>query len=542
MKGGSLVVQALKRHGVEFVFGLVDTTILDILDALHAEPSIRYIAVRHEQVASMMADGYARSTGRPGVCLTQCGAGAMNLLYGVASAYRDSVPLVLITGNVESQHIGTEAWHDLDLMALYAPVTKWTTRIQSPHDIPATIERAFQTAMSGRPGPVHVNIPKDVQAAEAPASPTAAGASMTTTPPEISDMDLYRAVAALAEAERPMIFAGGGVIWANASDLLIRFSELSGIPVAVSDTARGAIPESHPNAYGPTGFFGSKAATDALKDADVVIGLGTRFPDVNVGSGGLNISRSATVIQNNIDASLIGRRVPAAIGIAGDARQCLEALLAKWPDAKPQALAARASRVATVKRAIESERVASLTTPPPGADTRIPIQAVVGEIAAVLGKDAIIAIDGGLHCFFSSRLKIEHPGSFLVSAGLGAMGYGLPAAMGAKLAHPQRPAVALVGDGGFAMVSQDLETAIRCEIPVVIVVYNNNAFGAQRIRQQRDYDGRLFGTTHNNPDFGELAKLYGAEGRTIRAIGDFRPAFETLLQAGRTAVIDVHIQ
>jgi acetolactate synthase-1/2/3 large subunit len=539
MNGGRLLVQSLKRHGTEFVFGLVDTTILDILDALHDEPSIRYISVRHEQVASMMADGYARATGRPGVCLTQCGAGAMNLLYGVASAHRDSVPLVLITGNIESKFIGTDAWHDLDLMGLFAPVTKWTTCVKDASEIPATLQRAFQTAMSGRPGPVHVNIPKDVQAAKALALAEDAAAEAKADPPAISAADIGRAVTMLAEAERPVIFAGGGVIWAGASDLLLRFSERSGIPVIVSDTARGAIPESHPNAFGPSGFFGSKAATDALNAADVVLGLGTRFPDVNVGSEA-HIGR-AKVIQNNIDPGEIGRRIPVAIGIAGDARQCLEGILKEWDAAKRQVPADRASRVAAVKRAVEAERVGALTAAA-GADERIPIQAVVREIASVLGEDATVAIDGGMHCFFSARLQIERPGSFLISAGLGAMGYGLAAAMGAKLAHPDRPAVALVGDGGFAMVSQDLETAVRCNIPVVVVVYNNNAFGAQRIRQQRDYGGRLFGTLHNNPDYGELAKLYGAEGRTVRTIGEFRPAFEALLRSGRVGVIDVHIQ
>jgi acetolactate synthase-1/2/3 large subunit len=539
MNGGALVIRCLRRHGAEFVFGLVDTTILDILDALHNERSIRYISVRHEQLASMMADGYARATGRPGVCLTQCGAGAMNLLYGVASAYRDSVPLVAITGNIESNFIGSDAWHDLDLTALYAPVTKWSTRVMDVHEIQGTLDRAFHLAMSGRPGPVHVNIPKDILAAEAPELESAPVA-LNGRPAAPSAEEVDRAVRALADAQRPVIFAGGGVIWAGASDALVSFSERSAIPVIVTDTARGAVPESHQHALGPSGLFGSKAATDALKEADVILGVGTRFPDFNTGSGQF-ISRSAIVIQNNIDPSEIGKRVSAAIGIAGDARQCLEAILSRWDAARPSVSANGASRIAALKQAVEAERVSALT-PPQAAHERIPIQAVVREIASILPDDAIVTVDGGLHNFFSARLKITRPGSFLVSAGLGAMGYGLPAAMGAKLAHPDRPVVALVGDGGFAMVSQDLETAVRCNIPVVVVVYNNNAFGAQRMRQQRDYGGRLFGVTHGNPDFGELAKLYGAEGRTVRAIGEFQPAFEALLGSGRVGVIDVHIQ
>jgi acetolactate synthase-1/2/3 large subunit len=542
MNGGRLVVQSLKQHGVEFVFGLVDTTILDILDALHQEPSIRYISVRHEQVASMMADGYARATGRPGVCLAQCGPGAMNLLFGVGTAFKDSVPLVAITGNIDSRLIGRDAWHDLDVISLFAPVTKWSSRVKDVGEIPDTLDRAFRLAVSGRPGPVHVNIPKDLQGAAV--SPAGAGIRPPVTSeekrPAPSPADIDRAMRALAEAERPVILAGGGVIWANATGQLLTFSERSGIPVIVTDTARGAIPESHPHALGPSGLFGSKAASDALKEADVVLGVGTRFPDLSTGNWE-HISASATVIQNNIDPEECGRRVPVTIGIGADAGQCLDAMLARWETLTRQGHADWTSRAAALKQAVDAEHRSALT-PPSGAQPGTPIQAVVQEIANALEGEAIVTIDGGLHTSYSARLRVNHPRFYLVSAGLGSMGYALPAAMGAKLAHPDRRVVALAGDGGFAMVSQDLETAVRCRIPVVVVVYNNGAYGAQRMRQQRDYGGRLIGVTHNNPDFGELAKLYGAEGRTVRAIGEFRPAFETLLESKRVGVLDVHIQ
>jgi acetolactate synthase I/II/III large subunit len=541
MNGGQLVVQCLKRHGAQFVFGLADTSIIDILDALHGERSIRYIGVRHEQIASMMADAYARSTGRPGVCLTQCGPGAMNLLYGVASAFKDSVPLVAITGNIDSSLVGHDAWHDIDLMALYSPVTRWSTRVTDASEIAPTLDRAFHVALSGRPGPVHVNIPMDLQAASVGAQERGVGSDFSESKATmLSIADVDRAVRALAEAEHPIIFAGGGVVWANATDALIRFSERSNIPVIVTDTARGAIPESHPNALGPSGFFGSKAASDALKDADVILGVGTRFPDICTGTWKF-ISPSATVIHNNIDPGEIGRHVPVTIGIAGDAGEFLKSMLVRWEAMNSQVRADSVSRIAALKRAVEAERLSTLT-PPAGAHERIPIQAVVREIANVLDKRTVVTIDGGLHTFFSSRLRIEQPGSFLTSAGLGAMGYALPAAMGAKLARPERSVVALVGDGGFAMVSQDLETAVRCSIPIVVVVYNNGALGAQRLRQQRDYNGRFMGTIHGNPDFGELAKLYGAEGRTVRTIDEFRPAFEASLRSGRVSVVDVHIQ
>jgi len=233
MNGGKLVVRSLKEHGVDFVFGLVDTTILDIIDALYEEPSIRYIPVRHEQVASMMADGYARSTGRPGVCIAQCGPGAMNLLYGIASAFKDSVPVVAITGNIDSSLLGRDTWHDIDVVGIYRPVTKWSTLVKDVDDIPGTLAEAFRLAMSGRPGPVHVNIPKDVQMKAASASTAAAVSKVRSglyerTAPAKGDVE--RVLQLLAEAERPLILAGGGVIRANATGALVAFSERSGIP------------------------------------------------------------------------------------------------------------------------------------------------------------------------------------------------------------------------------------------------------------------------------------------------------------------------
>ena len=543
MNGGKLVVRSLKEHGVDFVFGLVDTTILDIIDALYEEPSIRYIPVRHEQVASMMADGYARSTGRPGVCIAQCGAGAMNLLYGIASAFKDSVPVVAITGNIDSSLLGRDAWHDIDVVGIYRPVTKWSTLVKDVDDIPRTMAEAFRLAMSGRPGPVHVNIPKDVQMKAASASTAAAAGEVRSglyerTAPAKGEVE--RVLQLLAEAARPLILAGGGVIRANASGALIAFSEQSSIPVIVTDTARGAIPESHPNALGPSGLFGSKPATDALKEADVVLGVGTRIPDLSTGNWEF-IGASAKVIQNNIDPEEIGRRLKVTVGVAADAGKFLDSLRAGWRPLGAPAQKQRTARIAALKAAVEAEREAFLT-PPPGEHPRIPIHLVVREIARVLKGDEILAIDGGLHTSYSGKLHIKSPGGWLVSGGLGSMGYALPAAMGAKLAHPGRRVIALVGDGGFAMVSQDLETAVRCRIPVVVVIYNNGALGAQRLRQQRDYAGRMIGTIHNNPDYGELAKLYGAEGRTVRSLGEFRPAFEELLNCGQVGVIDVHIE
>lgn len=542
MNGATLVVQSLKAHGVDCIFGLVDTTILDIIDAIHAEPSIRYVPVRHEQVASMMADGHARGTGRPGVCISQCGPGAMNLLYGIASSFKDSVPIVAITGNIDSSLLARDTWHDIDIVEIYRPVTKWSTLVSDAGEIPAVLEQAFRIAMAGRPGPVHVNIPKDVQS-KAVSGAKQVKAAEPYPRPAPAQADVGKTIALLAAAERPLIFAGGGVVRAKAAAALRAFSEQSGVPVIVTDTARGAIPERHPNALGPSGLFGSRAASEALKEADVILGIGTRFPDVSTGNWSF-IGPAAKVIQNNIDAEEIGRRLKVALGVPGDAGKFLDALGSAWRAQPAAVLQRHAARNAAIKAAVEAENEIFLTPPlveHAGGQQRMPIHLVVREIEKVLKGDEFLAADGGLHTSYSGKLHIQSPDGWLVSAGLGSMGYGLPAAMGAKLAQPHRKAIALVGDGGFAMVSQDLETAVRCNIPVVVVIYNNAALGAQRLRQQRDYGGRILGTVHGNPDYGELAKLHGAEGRTIRTIGEFRPAFEQLLASDRVGVLDVLI-
>jgi acetolactate synthase I/II/III large subunit len=539
MNGGALVAQSLRRHGVEFLFGLPDTTILGILDAVRAEPSIRYISVRHEQVASMMADGVARATGKPGVCISQCGPGALNLLYGVASAFKDSTPIIAITGNIDSKYVGRDAWHDMDVPALFAPVTKWSTRITDVRDIPAAMDYAFRLAVTGRPGPVHINIPIDLQNKEVTAAvPEPALAGWESKPLEPSQDDIDRAVRALAGAERPVIFAGGGVIWADATDALIAFAEHTGIPVIVTDTARGAIPENHPQALGPSGLFGSPAATKALTEADAIFGVGTRFPDVSTAKW-QDINPAATVIQNNTDSGEIGRHVTVAIGIVADARRCLEAMLERWEAMQPRQRADQAARTAALKEAVDAELASALATPP-GPHDRIPIQDMVRELDAILDDETIVVMDGGLFQLTAARLPFYRPRSYFASIGLGVMGYGLSAAMGVKLARPDRPVLVVSGDGGFQMVSQDLETAVRAQIPVVVVIYNNNAFAAPRGHQQRSYGGRLIGVNHTNPDFAELAMLYGAEGRTVRTIDELRPAVEELLKSGRVAVVEVH--
>ena len=447
--------------------------------------------------------------------------------------------MVAITGNIELKYLGRDAWHDIDLKSIYAPVTKWSTQVLDVRDIPGTMEEAFQLAKGGRPGPVHVNIPIDIQLANvdvvgSETTPTA----VATKLPAPSPADLEAAVKALAEAQRPVIFAGGGVIWADATDALVKFSERTGIPVIMSDNARGALPENHPNSLGVSGFFGSPVASKVLREADVLFGVGTRFPDVSTGKGA-DFNPATTVIQNNIDPREIGRQVRVAIGIVTDARQCLDGMLERWDTLKLQPHADRAARNAELKKALAAD-LASALAMPPGNHDRIPIQDMVREMSAVLGEDVILVMDGGLFQICAARLPVYRPRSYLSSAGFGAMGYGLSGAMGAKLAQPNRPVVVISGDGGFQMVSQDLETAVRAEIPVVVVVYNNNSFAAPRAHQHRTYGGRLFGVNHNNPDFAELAKLYGAEGRTVRKISELRPALEALLQSGRVGVIDVH--
>lgn len=544
MNGAEIVVECLAEAGVRHVFGLVGTTTLEILDVLHRDPRITYISVRHEQVAASMADGCARVTGRHGVCLAHAGPGAANLILGVAAAYKDSSPVVAITGNEPTAKLGRDCWHELDHLALFRPITKLALQARNIEELPRVLRTGLGAAVQGRPGPVHIDLPRDVCQAESqgPAAQTIFTLPSRTAPGPDPDAT-QQAAALLLKAQRPLVIAGGGVAWSGAWRELRSLTERLSLPVVLTHTARGVLSEDHPLAFGVVGSFGIATANQALKDADVVLVIGCSLSDVTTFNWTL-ISPEAKIAQVDIDPDRIGRHYPVEVGIVADARAFLMALEGRAKEQMEQEGVsesfgdpARLEELRGLLRA-EQERFFGAS-----ASDAIPIkpQRIIQDLESLLAEDAIVAVGGGLHTLFASRILIRRPRSYLSSVGLGAMGFAFPAALGAKLAQPERPAVALVGDGDFGMVLQDLETAVRYNIPVTVIVFNNQSYGALKLMQHHGFARRYIGVDFQNPDFAQLAMLFGAQGRRVEEPGDLRPAMEAALRSDRPTVLDVMI-
>lgn len=542
MRGAEIAVKALANAGVRYVFGLVGTTVLDLLDAIYREPGMEFISVRHEQTAASMADGYARATGGLGVCLAHAGPGAANLVLGVAAAYKDSSPLIAITGNEATTKLGRDSWHELDHLALFRPITKLVLQARSAEEVAEVMKKALETALRGRPGPVHIDLPMDVSRTEAKGLDLEAALSFSPLTPLQPDPRLVEQVAhLLLEARRPTLLAGGGLCWAGAWEELRELAERLSIPVVLTHMARGALPEDHPLVVGPVGSFGIEPANQAVREADLVLAIGSSLSDITTYNWTL-LSPGTRIVQVDIDPDRLGRHYPVDVGVVADARAFLRGLNPQVRDllssGAGQSLALTSSRIEELRGIAAIEREAFFREP---ADRQMPIlpQGVIRELEGLLPEDAIVAVGAGMHTLFGSRVTVHRPRSYLSSVGLGAMGFAFPAAMGALLAQPGRPAVALVGDGDFGMVLQDLETAVRCRIPIKVIIFNNGAYGALKLMQRAAFAQRYIGVDFANPDFARLAELFGAQGRKVEEPGDLRPALELLLRSDGPAVLDV---
>lgn len=542
MRGAEIAVKALARAGVRYVFGLVGTTVLDLLDAIYREPGMEFISVRHEQTAASMADGYARTTGGLGVCMAHAGPGAANLVLGVAAAYKDSSPLIAITGNEATAKLGRDSWHELDHLALFRPITKLGLQARSAEEVAGVMKTALEAALRGRPGPVHIDLPMDASRMEAKGLDLDAVLSFSPPPSPPPDPRLVEQVAhLLLEARRPTLLAGGGLSGSGAWEDLRELAERLSIPVVLTHMARGALPEDHPLVLGPVGSFGIEPANRAVREADLVLAVGSSLSDITTYNWTL-LSPGTQIVQVDIDPDRLGRHYPADVGVLADARAFLSALNDRLKDllssGAGQPLAPASSRLEELRGLAAAEREAFFREPD-GRGMPIAPQRVIRELEGILPEEALVAVGGGMHTLFGSRLTIRRPRSYLNSVGLGAMGFAFPAAMGALLAQPGRPAVALVGDGDFGMVLQDLETAVRCQIPVKVIVFNNGAYGALKLMQRAAFAQRYIGVDFGNPDFARLAELFGAQGCRVEEPGNLQPALEALLRSDRPAVLDV---
>ncbi|CAN5337803.1 acetolactate synthase large subunit [soil metagenome] len=519
LTGSGQILATLERLGVKDVFGYPGGAILPFYDELMASTTIRHILVRHEQGAGHAAEGYAAASGRVGVAIATSGPGATNLVTAIADAYMDSVPIIAITGQVFSTSMGTDAFQEIDIVGITMPITKHSFLVTKPGDIPATLAAAYQIASTGRPGPVLVDITKDAQQNSAP----------FIWPPKI-DLPGYRPVTKahgkqitaaaelIAESSRPVLYVGGGVIRSEAGGELLKLAEKTGAPVVTTLMGRGAFPDSHPQHLGMPGMHGTVPAVLALQESDLIVAIGARFDDRVTGKVA-DFAPHAKVVHIDIDPAEIGKIRHADVPIVGDAKDVIVDLVAEYTDAAKKVKPDIAEWWTRLEFLRESYPLGFVED---HNDGLLSPQAVIKRIGELSGPEAVYAAGVGQHQMWAAQfIKYERPHAWLNSGGAGTMGYAVPAAMGAKVAEPDRLVWAIDGDGCFQMTNQELATCTVNDIPIKVAIINNSSLGMVRQWQTLFYDGRHsftdLNTGHTNsteqtrmiPDFVKLGEAYG---------------------------------
>jgi thiamine pyrophosphate-dependent acetolactate synthase large subunit-like protein len=540
MSAGRAVVELVKAEGVRHVFGIVGSTFLDVLDALHDDRSVEYVNVRHEQGAAFMADGLARVTGIPAVCLVTSGPGATNLVTGIAGAHVAHSPVVAIAGGSALGVEGRDAFQELDLVALFEPVTKLSVRVTQPARIPDMLRLAFRTAMSGRRGPVFVDIPRDVLNDQVVEFDIQAPEAYRPTRPAPPHPDAVREAARLlARAERPLLIAGGGVTWAAASDLVTRLSAAYGLPVVTAYGRNDAVPNDHPLYVGPLGRAGAPEAAQACRRADLLLVVGSRLGQFTSFYDARYIQPGTPIVQVDVDSRDIGRVYPVAVGIQADARETVAALLRALTHEGIGPAPETWQREARELRAHRQARLLGDAT----LDGRpIKPQRVYAELRRALPPETIVTLDAGAAPAYGyDRLQFCRPRTFLTPLDLGGLGFAFPAALGAKLGCPDAPVLAIHGDGGFLMNAQELETAVRHGISVVTLVLNNNCWGSEKAYQRHFYGERYVGVDIGNPRYDRFAELFGARGYYVERPEAIGEVVREALGAGEPAIVEIPI-
>ncbi|WP_257350976.1 thiamine pyrophosphate-dependent enzyme [Pseudalkalibacillus decolorationis] len=530
VSGGKAVVDVLVKEGIKKAFCVPGESYLGVMDALYQHPEIELISARHEGGASFMAEGYAKASGGVGVCMATRGVGATNLAIGIHTAAQDSTPMVALIGQVERPFKEKEAFQEVDLANFFSHLCKWTVEIDRVERIPELLHRAFHLARSGRPGPVLVALPHDMLEDEAE---MISYPSYRSLPPQPHMGNVKQAIEAIRNAERPILIAGGGVIHAKANTLLVQFAEVMTLPVVTAFRRFDAFPNSHAYYAGWLGFGMPQYLLDSIRDADVVVALGTRFSQVGTQDYTL-LSKQTQLIHVDICPDIFGKVYAPSLAIEADAKSFLEQAL--------QA-AGSPSSVSSNERVRElhanymefSESKADYT------EDFVDMDGLMHDIVTQLPKDSIITNDAGNFFGWLSRYYRFEQENTYVGPTSGAMGYGLPAAIGAKLAQPHRHVVSFSGDGGFMMTVQEIETAVRNRIPTISIVVNNNSYGTIRAHQETHFPNRVIGTDLSNPDFAELARLFGAHGEKVQKNSDFAPALQRAIASGLPAIIEVTV-
>jgi acetolactate synthase-1/2/3 large subunit len=533
--GADILIESLKREGVRHIFGYPGGVILPIYDRLHGERELKHIFVRHEQGAVHMADGYARASGRPGVALVTSGPGATNTVTGIATAYMDSIPLVVLTGQVPTPLIGNDAFQEADIIGITRPCTKYNILVKETADLAMAIREAFYIATKGRPGPVLVDLPKDVLTGQTEFH-WPEKVELRSFQPNYLGHPRQISIAArmIAEAKRPVILIGGGIIHAEAHRELFALAELTGTPVASTLMGLGGFPGDHPLFLGMVGMHGTYQANMALTESDLLLAIGARFDDRVTGKTD-DFARRAKIIHMDIDPTSISKNISVDLPVVGDARNILKKLLTDIAKFEID----WAAKHAEWSGRIDKWRQAYPISYKQGRGTIKP-QYVIEKIFELTGGEAIITTEVGQNQMWTAQFyKFLRPRTLLTSGGLGTMGYGLPAAIGAQVAFPNATVVDIAGDGSIQMNIQELMTAVQFRLPVKVAILNNRFLGMVRQWQELFYDGRYSSTCLNcSPDFVKLAEAYGAVGLRATKASEVVPLLKEALRVKRPVIMD----
>ena len=529
LSGGEMLIRALRDEGVRILFGYPGGAALHIYDALFRQQDVEHILVRHEQAATHAADGYARATGKPGVVLVTSGPGATNAITGIATAYMDSIPLVVISGQVESRMVGTDAFQETDMVGISRPIVKHSFMARNAAEIPFLVRKAFHIATTGRQGPVVIDIPKDATDPRVKlpyAYPGEIRLRSYSVPERGHPRQIRKAVEALLGAKRPMLYSGGGVIQGDGAEALTRFARLLGFPITNTLMGLGAYPASDPQFLGMLGMHGTYEANMAMHHCDVLLCAGARFDDRVTNSDVSKFCPDATILHIDIDPASISKTVSADIPIVGPVASVLEDMIAEVERGKagpdPEALKAWWEQI---NRWREKD---SLRIPEP-ENGLIKPQQVVKLVHELTGGDAYVSSDVGQHQMFAAQYYgFDKPRRWINSGGLGTMGFGLPAAMGAQFAFPEAVSVCITGEGSFLMNMQEYATCMQYHLPIKIICLNNQALGMVKQWQDMQYGGRHSHSTYAEslPDFVKLAESFGHVGIRIEDPGELRGKLE----------------
>lgn len=529
MNGAMTLTTTLRDLGVDSIFGYPGGAIMPVYDTLPGQ--LRHILSRHEQGAAFAAQGYAKATGKPGVCLATSGPGATNLVTGIADAWMDSIPVLAITGQVPQSLIGTNAFQEIDIVEMTQGIVKGAFQIQHPDDVAATVEQAYHLCTSGRPGPVLIDFPKDVQLAEVDEN-RYRFQPMTTTPP-IETEDIDAAIKLIEQSKKIILMAGGGVKAAGAANKLKQLSSRIACEVVTTLNGIGLLGSGHPNNLGMLGMHGSERTNDAVQSCDLLIGLGVRFDDRATGRVD-SFAPNANIIHVDVDAAELGKNVQPTLAIHGDVGEFIDGLLKR-------------SHPPTVTPLVEASPVSrkcqSQSQPQSQSQSQIDILALLSSLQSHLDHNTYVSVDVGQHQMWTAQeVPFLHANQFLTSGGLGTMGFGLPAAIGAQIAHPSATVVNITGDGSFMMNVQELATVNRYQLPIKIMLVNNSHLGLVRQQQELFYGERYSEVDlSDNPDFCQLASVFGFSSRRISTNQDVESALVWFSEQEGPTLLEVEL-